>query len=110
MTFAAAPFYSLPDHEEVVARRLQGAEASTADFAVVGHSTFAAGAEVPMGAGSTPKIYVVVEGELIVVSADGDRHVLGVGDSIFIAPDEPRAIRNEGGVPAAMIVITPPAQ
>lgn len=107
--FADAQFYTLPDHEEVVARRLQGAEASAAAFAVVGHSTFPAGARVPMGAGPIPKIYVVTEGELTVEQADGARHVLGVGDSIHIAPDEARAIVNAGDGPAAMIVVTPPA-
>ena len=108
--FAEAPLYTLPDHEQVVARRLQGAEASNADFAVIGHSTFPAGAQVAMGAGPIPKIYVVIEGELTVDQADGERHRLGAGDSIYIAPDEARAISNEGATPATMIVVTPPAR
>lgn len=106
--FADAPFYTLPDHEEVVARRLQGAEASTTDFATIGHSTFPAGAVVPMGAGPIGKVYVVTEGALTIEQDDGARHVLRVNDSIFIPANEARAVVNESDAPAAMIVITPP--
>ena len=106
--FANAPFYTAPDHEAILARRLQGGEASTADFAMVGHSSFPVGAAIPMGAGDFGKVYVVTEGALTVEQTDGVRHVLRPGDSIFIAPGEARAMRNESGAPAAMIVITPP--
>ena len=109
VTFANAPFYTAPDHDDVVARRLQGGEASSADFAMVGHSTLPAGAVIPMGAGSVGKVYVVTEGAITIEQADGVRHVLGAGDSIFIAAGEARAVLNDGGRPAAMIVITPPA-
>lgn len=105
--FADAPSYTLPDHDEVVARRLQGAEASGADIAVVGHSVFPPGAAVPMGAGPIGKVYIVTEGVLTVEQVDGTRHRLGVGDSVFVAPDEARAVRNEGEIAAAMIVVTP---
>ena len=105
--FADAPLYTAPDHDDVVARRLQGGEASKADFAVVGHSTFRDRAIVPMGAGPTGKIYVVTEGALTIEQADGTRHVLHVGDSVFIAAGEARAMANESGRPAAMIVVTP---
>ena len=106
--FADAPFYTLPGHEDVVARRLQGGEASSADFAVVGHSAFPGGAVVPMDTGSAGKIYVVIDGVLAIEQEDGRRHVLRAGDSIFIAAGEARAVVNEGDTPAAMIVITPP--
>lgn len=106
--FNEAPFYTAPDHEDVVARRLQGGPASGADFALVGHSYFRDGAVVPMGAGAIGKVYVIVEGSLIIEQPDGVRHVLQALDSIFIAAGEARAIRNESGAPATMIVITPP--
>lgn len=105
--FAKAPFYTLPGHEEITARRLQGAEASSANFVVVGHSTFLRGAVVPMDAGSISKIYIVTEGVLTVEQQNGTTHALSVGDSILIATGEARAIRNEGDGTAAMIVITP---
>lgn len=106
--FADAPVYTAPDHEEIVARRLQGGDASTADFVMVGHSSFPAGAVIPIGTGSFGKIYVVTEGALIIEQADGLQHILLPGDSIFIAPGEARAMRNDSGAPAAMIVVTPP--
>ena len=106
--FADAPFYTAPDHEDVIARRLQGGQASTTDFALVGHSYFRDGAVVPMGAGAIGKVYVITEGTLVIEQPDGVRHVLNALDSIFIAPGEARAIRNESGAPATMIVITPP--
>ena len=106
--FADAPHYTAPDHEAIVARRLQGGEASPADFAMVGHSSFPVGATIPMGAGTFGKVYVVTQGALTVEQADGVQHVLHPGDSIFIAPGEARAMRNDSGAPAAMIVVTPP--
>lgn len=106
--FDAAPFYTLPDHEDVVARRLQGGEASSADFALVGHSSFRDGAVVPMGAGPIGKVYVVTAGSLVMEAPGGVRHVLNALDSIFIAAGEARAIRNESGAAATMIVVTPP--
>ena len=108
--FADAPFYTAPDHEEILARRLQGGTASVADFVIVGHSTFAPGATAPMGAGPTGKVYVVTQGALTIQGADGASSVLQVGDSVFVLPNEPRALSNEGDTPAAIIVITPPAR
>lgn len=105
--FDKAPYYTLPGHDEIVARRLQGAEASSAAFAVVGHSSFPKGAVVPMDTGSIDKIYVVTDGELTVAESDGRTHVLSVGDSIFIPIGEARTIRNATDRPAAMIVVTP---
>lgn len=106
--FKHAPFYTAPGHEEIVARRLQGGEASAADFAMVGHSTLPKGARVPMDAGAFGKIYVVIGGTLTIEWGDGARHELQPGDSVFIPAGEARAISNEGDGPAAMIVVTPP--
>lgn len=106
--FADAPLYNAPDHEDVVARRLQGGEASSTDFALVGHSYFRDGAVVPVGAGAIGKVYVVTGGTLTIEQPDGVRHVLQPLDSIYIAAGEARGIRNDSGAPATMIVITPP--
>ena len=95
--FTDAPFYTAPGHEDVVARRLQGGEASAADFALVGHSTLRAGAVIPMDAGTFGKVYVVTQGALTIEQQDGAKHVLTVGDSIFIAAGEGRAVLNESG-------------
>ncbi len=105
--FSDAPFYSAPDHDDVVARRLQGGQASSADFVLVGHSLLKDGAVIPMDAAAIGKIYVVTEGEITIEQADGIRHQLSVGDSIFVPAREPRAVLNDSGKAAAMIVITP---
>jgi len=105
--FDDAPAYTAPDHNDVTARRLQGGEASAADFVLVGHSSLPAGATIPMDAGPMGKIYVVMGGAITIEQEDGARHVLAPGDSIFIPAGEPRAVLNASGAPAAMIVITP---
>ena len=106
--FDQAPFYTAPGHEDVVARRLQGGAASTAAFALVGHSSLPDGGVIPMDRGTFDKIYVVTEGALAIVEEAGPRHVLHVGDSIFIAAGEGRSVVNDSGAPAGMIVVTPP--
>ena len=109
--FSQAPRYSAPDHDDVVARRLQGGEASSADFVLVGHSTFAPGCGVPMDGGAPiGKIYIVTDGAITFEQADGARHVLGRGDSIYVSPGEARAVINDTAVSGGMIVITPPAE
>ena len=105
--FEKAPIYTAPDHEDVVARRLQGGEASAADFVMVGHSSFADGSAVPMDTAAIGKIYVVTDGTITIEQADGERHVLQRWDSIFVPAGEARAVRNESGAPASLIVITP---
>ncbi|WP_310533323.1 cupin domain-containing protein [Novosphingobium sp.] len=106
--FADAPFYFPPNHEGVAARRMQGDVASGADFAWVGYSDFPPGVIVPMEAGAIGKIYVVTQGALTIVQADGVRHRLEQWDSIFIPAGEARAVENDSGAPAAIIVVTPP--
>lgn len=105
--FSNAPFYTVPDHDDVVARRLQGGQASSADFVLVGHSLLKVGAVIPMDAAAIPKIYVVTEGEITIEQADGSGYQLCVGDSILVPAGEARAVLNDSGKVAAMIVITP---
>ena len=105
--FAEAPAYTAANHDDVSARRLQGGEATSAEFALVGHSHFPPGAVVPMEAAAIGKVYIVVEGAISVDQADGVRHRLGLMDSIFVPAGEARAVVNDSGAPAAIIVITP---
>ncbi len=105
--FADAPRYTAPNHEEIVARRLQGGQASTAGFVLVGHSEFPPGAIVPMDAASIDRIYLVARGVISIAQADGVRHVLEECDSIFVPAGEARSVANESGASAAIIVITP---
>ena len=105
--FDEAPFYTAPGHDDVIARRLQGGEASSADFVLVGHSAIPAGGGVPMDAASISKIYIVTDGMISFEQADGTRHLLTRGDSIHVLPGEARAVLNDTAEPAAMIVIVP---
>ena len=106
--FEAAPVYTAPGHEEIVARRLQGGEVTSVGFAVVGHSTVPDGATIPMDAGVVDKLYIIVAGTLDIIAADGTTYALSSGDSIFVAAGEARAVVNHGGTTAALIVVTPP--
>ncbi len=108
--FSEAPIYTAPGHDDVIARRLQGGEASSADFVLVGHSTFPPGGGVPMDAAAIGKIYIVNEGVITFEQADGTCHVLSPGDSIHVLPGEARAVLNDTAEPAAMIVIVPTAK
>ncbi len=105
--FASAPAYEAPDHENVVARRLQGGDASTVDFVLVGHSALPVGAVIAMDAAPVGKVYVVTEGAITITQQNGTRHVLRLWDSIFIHANEARAVSNASGAAASMIVITP---
>lgn len=108
--FSEAPAYTAANHEAVSARRLQGGEASNADFVLLGHSHFPPGATVPMDVAPMGRIYVVVNGVIIVEEANGVRHELEHLDSIFVPAGESRTVLNDGEVAAAIIVVTPPPQ
>ena len=87
--------------------RLQGLEASGADFAWTGLSYFLPGGGAEMDAGPLGKIYVVLEGEMTIELGTGETHVLAALDSCFIPGGEARAVRNDGNAIATMLVIMP---
>jgi quercetin dioxygenase-like cupin family protein len=107
---AEAQRYDAPKHFDMRSLRLQGLEASAADFAWVGLSYFLPGGGAEMDAGASGKIYVVLEGEVTIDLTGGATHVLGKLDSCFISAGEARAIRNAGNVVAAMLVVMPYAK
>jgi quercetin dioxygenase-like cupin family protein len=102
--FSAAPRFSPPNHEGVEAARLQAT-----NFATVAVADWPPGSTATLEAAPIAKIYVIIEGELTVTTADGTAHRLGVRDSVHIPAGEARAIANDSGAHAAMIVITPAA-
>jgi quercetin dioxygenase-like cupin family protein len=89
-------------------RHIQGGAASSADFVVVNHSTFPPQTRVGMSVAPIGKIYLVLEGAITLEQADGKRHVLRSGDSVYVPAHEARALVNETGVPAIILVIKPP--
>ena len=97
------------EHGDITLRRLQGGEASSADFIVIGHATYPPRARSPREAAPAGRVYVVAEGALVVEQADGVRHALAQGDSVFIPAHEPCAVVNDSATSAALVVMTSPA-
>lgn len=102
----AAP-YEAPGHFDVRTLRLQGAEATPAENFTVGLSVFLPAGGCEMSATPLEKVYVVVEGEVTIVTESGET-TLGPLDSIYLAPNEARAIENRTNLPATMLVVMPP--
>lgn len=105
--FVDAKEYHPPLHDGCTALRLQGFEASSADFAWTGLSHILPGGGADMDAGPLGKIYVVTAGEVTVTLGDGNSESLGIMDSCFIPAGEAREVRNNGNAVASMIVIMP---
>jgi mannose-6-phosphate isomerase-like protein (cupin superfamily) len=104
---ADAKRYDAPKHFDMRSLRLQGLDASAADFAWLGLSYFLPGGGAEMDAGTVGKIYVVLDGEVTIDLGSGGAHVLARLDSCFIPAGEARAIRNAGNVVATMLVVMP---
>ena len=105
--FAEARQYHPPLHHGCTALRLQGFDASKADFAWTGLSHILPGGGADMDAGPLGKIYVVTAGEVTITLGDGSAATLGIMDSCFIPGGEAREVRNLGNAVASMIVIMP---
>ena len=105
--FAEAKPYFPPHHHGCTALRLQGFEASGADFAWAGLSHILPGGGADMDAGPLGKIYVVTAGEVTVNLGDGSSAKLGVMDSCFIPAGEAREVVNNSNAVASMIVVMP---
>jgi mannose-6-phosphate isomerase-like protein (cupin superfamily) len=104
---ADAKRYDAPKHFDMRSLRLQGLEASDADFAWAGLSYFLPGGGAEMDAGALGKIYVILEGQIRITLGDGKSHLLEKLDSCFIPAREARAVSNPGNVVAAMLVVMP---
>lgn len=102
-----AKAYIAPKHYDMRSLRLQGFEASDADFAWTGLSYFLPGGGAEMDAGPLGKIYVVIDGEVTIELGSGETQVLRKLDSCFIPGGEARAVRNDGNMIATMLVVMP---
>jgi quercetin dioxygenase-like cupin family protein len=103
---ADAKPYQAPKHVDCTALRLQGFDASPVEGFSVGLSHFLPGGGVERDATPIEKVYVVTEGEVTIVTDEGEA-TLGPYDSIYLAPDEARAIENRTNRPASMITVVP---
>lgn len=99
--------YQAPKHFDVSALRLQGLEATPAGFCSVGLSYYLPGGKAEMSAGPQEKIYVVIDGELVVEIGGGEKTVLKPMDSCLIEAGESREVRNETNRTATLLVVMP---
>lgn len=103
---AEAKPYDAPKHFNMTGLRLQGFEASPTQNFWVGLSHFLPGGGAEASAAPLERIYVVVSGDVTVITDAGET-VLGPMDSCHLAAGEMRAIVNRTNQPASMLVIMP---
>lgn len=104
--YADAPPYEAPGHFDMAMRRLQGREAGPSDQLWLGVSVIAPGGGTAMDASTIEKLYVVLDGEVTIVTADTEV-TLGRWDSCRIAPGEGRALKNATDRPATILLAMP---
>jgi glyoxylate utilization-related uncharacterized protein len=104
--FDSARPYEAMRHHGMHALRLQGKDASALEDYWVGLSTFLPGGGAEKSAAPTAKVYVVIEGEITVTTAEGDT-VLGKLDSCYLPPNTERVIENRTNRVVQMLVISP---
>ncbi len=100
--------YSAPKHDVTVhtmhmQHQSMGCEAPY----WVGCSYYLPGASAEMSSSPLDKIYIVLEGELVIEFGNKETATLGKGDSIWIGQDEMRMVRNESNHVATMLVVMP---
>ena len=103
---AEAGGYEAPGHHGMVGLRLQGFDASDTQSFWVGLSHFLPGGGAEQEATPVEKVYVVLEGEVTVITDDGET-TLRPMDSCRLAPDEARAILHRTNLPASRLVAMP---
>lgn len=98
--------YAPPNHHDCTALRLQGWDASDAANFWVGLSHFLPGGGADHEATPLEKVYVVIRGEVTVIT-DAGEVTLGPLDSCHLAANEARSVVNRTNEPASMIVVMP---
>lgn len=104
----SAKQYPAKKHFGMVGFRLQGQEASQTQNFWVGVSLFLPGGGAEKGSSPSEKVYVVLEGEVTVITKDGET-VLGPMDSCLLAANEERSVENRTNHVARMLVVSPNA-
>ncbi len=101
---ADATPYDPPGHRGVGPVRLQGGEETSTEGVMVALSHFLPGGAAEMAPLATEMVYVVVAGELVVIS-EGTEEALGVFDSVHFTAGTVRSVVNRTQLPASMLVI-----
>lgn len=108
--FDASPEYVAPNHHGMRCLRLQGREAGPAEQLWLGVSIIAPGGHTSLDASPIEKHYVVLAGELTIVSElDGQTSEasLRLHDSCCIAPGEKRQLVNRSAAEARVLLAMP---
>lgn len=98
-----APSYVAAAHHGVATARLQGLEAGHTERFWVGLSRYQPGGNAERSAAPEETVYVVLEGELVVTTDEGET-VLGRLDSVHLAKGETRSILNRSDREAMLLV------
>jgi uncharacterized cupin superfamily protein len=101
-----APAYFPPNHHDMRCLRLQGHEAGPSDKLWLGLSHLLPGGHTSLDGSAVEKHYVVLEGEVTVVTEDGEA-TLKAWDSCRLAPGEKRRLENRTNRPASILLAMP---
>jgi len=98
--------YEAPGHFGMTAMRLQGKEETGIQKFWMGLSHFLPGGGAKWAYEDNPleKVYFVLEGE-ITVKGKTEEVVLRKHDSLYLAPNEGREVKNKTNMPATMLVV-----
>lgn len=100
----AIPYYP-PKHSPTIhAMYMQHASLGSAAPYWVGCSYYLPGAKAEWDASSLHKIYIVLDGTLTIATDDGEV-TLHAMDSVYLAPNERREVRNDTHRVATMLVV-----
>ena len=98
--------YEAKGHFDMKGFRMQGFDASDTENFWVGLSYFLPGGGTTHSATPIEKVYVGIEGELTVITDDGEVNLRPM-DSCYLAPNEGRSIINRTNKIATILVIMP---
>jgi quercetin dioxygenase-like cupin family protein len=108
--FDQAPTYVAPNHFDMRCLRLQGHEAGPSQALWMGVSQIAPGGHTSLDGSPVEKHYVVLEGEVTLVSELAGvqtEAVLRQHDSACFAPGEKRQLVNRTSAPASILLAMP---
>ncbi|MEM2320511.1 MAG: cupin domain-containing protein [Candidatus Bathyarchaeia archaeon] len=97
--------YEAAGHFGMVALRLQHKETTGVESFWVGLSHFLPGGGAEMSASNVERVYLMISGEMTVITEDKKEIVLKPLDSLYIPPCEKRYLINRTNMPATMLVI-----
>jgi mannose-6-phosphate isomerase-like protein (cupin superfamily) len=101
---ADATLFDPPGHHGVGPVRLRGGETAPDEGIVVALSHYLPGGQAEMAPQPVETVYVVVAGELVMIS-DGTEETLRLYDSVHFTAGTVRQVVNRTRLPASMLVI-----